>query len=482
MTILSRYSTRYPRALVYMLQASEYKIDDYLKWYYRTTDFRRVEYRKHLDKTAKAKLLLAVAWLESFAIALLVAALLWFGLGPTASPVWLMVAVLVLALAPTVVAYGLLLPLVVGRVVIQRPKELKIIAEAHAVIMRHEATKIAVAGSYGKTTFKDTLATVLAAGFAENEVRATPGNLNTPIGISRFVGKLTGQEKVLIFELGEYYPGDVQGLAEFVEPSMGIIAGINEAHLSKFKTLDATVGTIFELADFLGDRPCYKNGESALTANRAGPDPLLYTRKGMGDWVVEAPISGLDGLAFTAHRGKVKVHVKSGLLGLHQIGPLVAMIDIAFSLGLSPTEIEIGLAATGPFEHRLQPRIDQGGVVTIDDSYNGNPDGARVAIEVLAGLSGHRRFYVTPGLVEMGDRTPEVHREIGRQLAKAKIEVVVLIRNSASIYIAEGLVAAKYAGRLIWYDDALVGLAALPSLTAAGDVVLLQNDWPDAYA
>ncbi|HSX48312.1 MAG TPA: Mur ligase family protein, partial [Candidatus Nanoarchaeia archaeon] len=305
---------------------------------------------------------------------------------------------------------------------------------------------------------------------------------NTPLGIAKFAKTLTGDEEVLIFEMGEYYPGDIRDLCSLIDPSMGVITGINEAHLAKFKTLDRTVNTIFELGDHLGEQPLYVNSESQLAADRIEAGyPYRYSRQGVNGWRVSDVATSLEGTSFTATKDDVVIKARSRLLGLHQVGPLVAMIDIASALGLSAEQIDQGIAATRPFEHRMQPSRDAGGVVTIDDSYNGNPDGAKAAIEFLASLPG-RRFYVTPGLVEMGDHNQEVHREIGRALAKAEIDQVILIKNSATPYIAEGLQQASFKGKLTWYDDPLKCFAALPSMTVAGDVVLIQNDWTDNYA
>ena len=89
---------------------------------------------------------------------------------------------------------------------------------------------------------------------------------------------------------------------------------------------------------------------------------------------------------------------------------------------------------------------------------------------------------VTPGLVEMGSRKEKVHKEIGKQLARASIEKVILIRNSVTPFIEAGLQEEQYKGELMWFEKALDAFAALPSLTASGDIVLLQNDWPDQYA
>ena len=112
----------------------------------------------------------------------------------------------------------------------------------------------------------------------------------------------------------------------------------------------------------------------------------------------------------------------SSLLGMHQVGPLSLAAEIATQVGLSPSEIQVSLSKTTPFEHRLNPIKDSSDVIMLDDSYNGNPDGVNAVINFLASLKNHRRFYVTPGLVEMGSETESVHKAIGRKLAEAEIE------------------------------------------------------------
>jgi UDP-N-acetylmuramoyl-tripeptide--D-alanyl-D-alanine ligase len=242
------------------------------------------------------------------------------------------------------------------------------------------------------------------------------------------------------------------------------------------------VKTIYELADYLDDKPTYVSGESELAKKNARAGHILYSRAGAGDAKVENEKTDLSGTSFTLVTGSARMELTSSLLGLHQVGPLAAAADIARRLGLTPQEIRAGIAKTRPFDHRLEPTTDAAGVITLDDSYNGNPDGVQAVIQFLASLTRHRRFYVTPGLVEMGARTEAVHKEIGRALAQAKIEKVILIRNSVTPYIEQGLKKAGYGGEVLWFEEALQAFAALPHLTVAGDVVLLQNDWPDQYA
>jgi UDP-N-acetylmuramoyl-tripeptide--D-alanyl-D-alanine ligase len=472
---LSRYRPRYVRALVYMLQASEYDVREYLAWLGRTRDFTTVEKRKQLIKTPKALATLALAWF--LALGILVAAI---------SKIWTVPAPLnyisflaLLALAPYLLAYGITVPLVIFTLLVQKPLEYFMVSRAKKTLEKHRAVKIAVAGSFGKTSMREILKTVLSEG---KKVSAPPHSYNTPLGISAFIQTLKGDEEVLIFELGEGRKGDVRTLCKLVQPDMGIITGINEAHLKKFKTLERTVQTIYELADYLGDKPLYVSGESDLAKKNARAGHILYSRTGVGDSKIENPKTDVGGLSFTLVTGSSRLELSSSLLGLHQVGPLAAAVDLAKRLGLSPEQIRSGIGKTVPFEHRLEPTTDASGVITLDDSYNGNPDGVKAVIDFLASITGHRRFYVTPGLVEMGARTESVHKEIGHWLAQAKIENVILIRNSVTPYIERGLKEAGYRGEVLWFEEALQAFAALPHLTVRGDVVLLQNDWPDQYA
>ena len=471
---LSRYNLRYPRSLVYMLQASEYNIRDYLAWYHKTKNFTRVERRKQFVRTAKSFLLLVIAWTIFFSLIGAAIFILWIDMGLLKY----ILPFLIVLFSPYILAYGIIIPLLVIRVIIQWPIERLIINKAKQKLKIHTAVKIGIAGSFGKTTMREILKTVLSEG---KKVAAPPHSYNTLLGISQFVKTLKGDEEILVFELGEYYPGDVRKLCYLVQPSMGVITGVNEAHLQKFKSLERTVKTIYELADYLEEKPVYVNGENELARKNARSGHILYDRGRVENWKIENSKTDLTGTSFTLTKNGTRLELKSALLGLHQIGPLAASAEIALNLGLSFDQVRDGISKTMPFDHRLEPKTDNAGVITLDDSYNGNPDGVNAVIAFLASLKDCRKFYVTPGLVEMGLRTEEIHKQIGKQLAKASIEKVVLIKNSVTSFIEQGLKENGYTGEVIWFDDALAAFAALPLLTVKGDVVLLQNDWPDQY-
>jgi len=228
-SFLNFYRPKFATTIVYMLQATEYQVRPYLKWFWRTNDFGKVMYRKTLVKTRPAKLLLAaisIGMLAQFVVAI------HYGIvgyqNRIAAEVILSVGIFLLA--PMTWAHLIVVPLEVGRLFISKPKQKVAVKQSRQTFANTKAIKIAIAGSYGKTTMKEILLTVLSEG---KKVAATPANKNVAISHARFANKLKGDEEVLIIEYGEGAPGDVAKFAKITQPDIGIITGLAPAHLDR---------------------------------------------------------------------------------------------------------------------------------------------------------------------------------------------------------------------------------------------------------
>ncbi len=466
--IFSRYRPHYIYALLYMLQVSEYKAFDYLSWFLRTSDFNSVAYRQKLTQTRKIIVLRSLLWVITLLVSVLAVILI---------PSYPWISILLLILLPWILAISIVPFVWVGYVLIQKPREKQLVAKAKRVLQNHNGIKIAIVGSYGKTTAKE----ALLAGLSQaKKVAATPGNQNTVLGISRFAQTLSGDEEVLIFELGESHVGDIKQLSELVGPDIGIITGINEAHLKTFKTIDRTVATIFELRDYLGEKPLYKNIESELVAAEvAANDSLSFNRSGVAGWRVTNAQSDIHGTTFKLNKADSTINIHVGLLGLHNVGIISAVAALSKDLGATNEQIQKGLSALQPVEHRMQPKQVHGAWV-IDDTYNGNKEGVEAGLKLLGSLKARKRIYITPGLVEQGSSSSEIHQNMGRQIA-AVADEVVLMKNSTTADIKAGLKDAKYVGKLSIIDDPLAFYTNLDQFVARGDVILMQNDWTDNY-
>src|SRR6185312_5697528 len=215
--LISRFHPRYVHALIYMMQANEYYPREFLAWYHRTSDFSNIEKRKHLVYTPKAVLLMIYAWV-SFIFGMISSAYVAYETGVPG----VISLIIGFVISPFLLPYTLFIALLVLNAT-QIPAEWYIVAKAKRTLKAHPAVKIAIAGSFGKTTMREILRSVLSEG---KRVAAPGGSHNTPLAIARFVERLRGDEEVLVFEFGEYYPGDIMRLCTFVEPEWGIITGV----------------------------------------------------------------------------------------------------------------------------------------------------------------------------------------------------------------------------------------------------------------
>ncbi len=475
--LLSLYSIRYPLALAYMLQSSEYQAKPYLAWLWRTRDFSSVQHRRQLEKTSYARMLLL--FLAGGMIAEIIAglALVILGVGGVVSG-GLEFGLALIVIYPLIWSHLVIIPLELGRRTIVEPKQKQQIQQSAEIFKAHKAIKIAIAGSYGKTSMKEVLNTVLSEG---KKVAATIANENVPVSHAKFARKLTGDEEILIIEYGEGTPGDIDRFTAVTKPSYGVITGLAPAHLDRYKTLDAAGRDIFSLADYLNGQNVYVNGESEPARKFIKSKYKVYTHDGVGDWKVSNIKNSIDGLSFAISNGDKNLKVVSQLIGRHQIGVLSLAVSLADKLGLSVKQIEAGIAKTKPFEHRMQP-YKLSGAWIIDDTYNGNIDGIKAGTELLKDLPAKRKIYVSPGLVEQGANKQEIHQVMGGYIAKANPDIVVLMQNSVSGYIKTGLDEAGFKGEVRIETDPLNFYTNLEHFVAKGDLVLMQNDWTDNYS
>jgi len=475
--LISLFSWHFPTALVYMLQNTEYHGGPYLQWFWKTTHFERVMYRRTLQRTKAARLLL-LALRTGMALQIAAGAVCiywWWQYGLVGG---LAFGAALIVSYPIVWAHLAILPLELGRALIVRPRQRRAIAASRTIFANFQGVKIAVAGSYGKTSMKELLLTVLSEG---KHVAATPANKNVSISHAYFARKLQGNEDILIIEYGEGEPGDVRRFADITKPTHAIITGIAPAHLDRYKTLQAAAADIFSVAKAVAEDHVYVNGESPDALPSVTPGQQLYNEKNALGWKISGIRINLDGTRFTMRKGGKKLELYSRLLGRHQVGPLAIVAALAHEFGLTDEQIEAGIAKTASFEHRMQP-YQLGGAWIIDDTYNGNIEGVRAGTRLLKELPGKRKIYVTPGLVDQGKDTSAIHQQMGRLIAEAKPDMVVLMKHSVTAAIQKGLEDAGFAGELLIESDPLTFYTNLDVFVAGGDLILMQNDWPDNYA
>jgi UDP-N-acetylmuramoyl-tripeptide--D-alanyl-D-alanine ligase len=186
----------------------------------------------------------------------------------------------------------------------------------------------------------------------------------------------------------------------------------------------------------------------------------------------------LDARAVWSHKGGTTFRldgqdVTSPLLGLHNVQNLLAALATCRGLGLPFEDVLPAVSKLRAGRRRLE-RIEAGRLTILDDSYNANPESARASVRVLAGFHGRgRRVLVLGDMLELGEKGPELHREIGLEAARAGLSMLVAVGDLAAS-AAQGAVDGGLAS-VVRFESADDAVRKLPTLLRAGDVVLVKG-------
>ncbi len=345
---------------------------------------------------------------------------------------------------------------------------------------------IGITGSFGKTSTKHFLYRILSERY---NVLMTPGNFNTTLGVVRTVREqLKPHHEVFIVEMGAKQRGDIKEICDLVNPEIGIITSVGEMHLETFGSVEGVARTKFELMEALPEGGlCVVNIDSEAAARHLsslGGGAVTYGVESVDAYYRAENICYASGETIfdMATREGVEQGYATHLLGRGNILNLLAALAVASHLGVSPAMRQRGVRQIEQVEHRLSQRRG-GGVTIIDDAYNSNPEGARMALEVLSAFdTSGRRYVVTPGFVEMGAKQYDNNRGFGRDIAASKADEVYVVNEVNREAITRGLTDGGYAeDRVHCVASFKEAMAALQPRLRAGDVVLYENDLPDSF-
>ena len=345
---------------------------------------------------------------------------------------------------------------------------------------------IGITGSYGKTSTKHFLERILSEKY---DVLITPGSYNTTMGVIRTVRELLKPyNNVFICEMGAKQKGDIKEICDLVHPSIGIVTAVGPMHLETFKSIENVQATKFELIDSLPSdglavvnddfEYCRKRKVDNVKCERYSTSPKL---KGKDDFWAEDISYTPSGTTFTVKsKDGFTLELSTRLLGDCNVSNLLAAVIVAKDLGVSPEEIKRGVASIEPVEHRLSVKHTVGGVTILDDAFNSNPDGSRMALEVLKQFTGGKRIVVTPGMVELGTKQHELNEKFGEYIAQS-CDIAVVVGHYNRAAITQGIEKGKFEGKLYEVDSFDEAQKLVTPMLQSGDTILYENDLPDSF-
>ncbi len=343
---------------------------------------------------------------------------------------------------------------------------------------------VGISGSYGKTNTKFILGTILEEKF---NVLNTPETYNTTIGLSKLINnKLNEEHEIFIAELGARNIGDLRELARLVSPDIGVITSIGPTHLETFKNIDNIIKTKYELIEELpADGIAIYNADNEhinKLSQKTFKEKILYGLEDIENldiFAKDIQVSKNGSTFIIADKEGNEISCRTKLLGKHNIYNILAGVSVARSLGLSFEEIKAGIGKIKPIAHNLNIINQDTGLIIIDDAYNSNPIGARVALDVLSEFKDSRKIIVTPGMVGLGAMEDESNIEFGENIGK-ECDYAILIGKERTKSIYEGLINSNFnEANILIAENSEQAIDYINKLAKENDVILFENDLED---
>mgnify|MGYP001625167860 CR=1 FL=1 len=343
---------------------------------------------------------------------------------------------------------------------------------------------VAVTGSYGKTSTKNIISDILNVRYM---AFPTPQNFNTNYGLIRTINEYIDKyNDYFIAELGAFRRGDIKSRASIVKPKYGVLTKIGTAHLDTFGSIENTTKAKFELIEYLPkDGVGFLNIDDELQVNYKLKNNIKIVWYGLSD---KADVYATDikysnkGMSFNVHfKGDEKSYeFTTKLLGEANVYNILAGIAVSKELGLNIEELQKGVLQIKTIEHRLEMK-KYGNITYIDDAYNSNPVGSKMALDVLKLMPG-KKIIITPGMIEMGDKQYEVNYNFGKFIADS-VDLVILVGTNQTKPIQDGIKDSKFDDdKLIIVNDVKEAINIAQNYYKGKEVyILLENDLPDLF-
>lgn len=334
---------------------------------------------------------------------------------------------------------------------------------------------ITVTGSAGKTTTKECIAACLSHSF---RVRAGFKNWNNHIGVPQNIFALTSDDECAVFETGANHAGEIANLARIAQPTVGVITGIQPAHLEGFGSLEGIYKAKLELADYLD-----QNG-GTLVVNGDNPELLrqvkgrhfsliTYGMERHNDFHLTSLVMRNGFLCFEVN-GVLTFRLK-GYGAFNALNALAA-IAVAGHFNMDLKDLSECWEMLPSIDGRFRViYLDDRDIQIVDDAYNANPESFRRAVESFQEISGGRRKLVIAGeMRELGPDAAKYHEELGVFLAEAGVDRVIGVGALSEILLRK-FAERKGSENALYLTSPESVLEAVLQQIREGDSVLIKG-------
>ena len=306
-----------------------------------------------------------------------------------------------------------------------------------------DLTVIGITGSYGKTSTKELLASILSEKF---NVLKTKEHQNSEVGISQCIlDELSSSHEIFVCEMGAYNRGGIKLLCDIAQPKIGILTGINEQHMALFGSQENIIKTKFELIESLPNNgTAFFNGKNKYCLD-------LYKQTKIK---------------------KILYGQKAQFFGEENIEGAKA---VARELGMR--EQEILRAYEEIKKTHLPDRRGKSGLNVIDTTYSANPDGVIAHLNYLKNWKG-KKVIIMPCLIELGKASKEVHKRIGEKIGEV-CDLAIITTKERFKEIKQGAITKGMKNEnILFLENPKIIFEKIKDFNKENDIILLESRVP----
>lgn len=340
------------------------------------------------------------------------------------------------------------------------------------------ARVVAITGSAGKTTTKDTIAEFVGT---RHRVVKNTGNLNNHLGLPLSLLELRHGADVAVMELGMNHAGEIRTLVGVATPEVRVWTNVGEAHIGYFGSADAIADAKAEILE--------QSSASTLLVANADDTRVMSRVRGFPGRIVTfgtvdaATVRALDVEDLGLDGSRARLVTPAGerplavpLLGRGHLMNVLCAAAVALEMGVGLDAIVERAAALKPSSRRGAVLRLPKGVTVIDDSYNSSPSALKRSLEVIARSWAARRVAVIGEMLELGELSTALHQDCGRAAAESRLAKLVTIGGAPARALGEAAIAAGLPRQAVThFDHSTDAAGAVSSLVTTGDVVLVKG-------
>ncbi len=335
--------------------------------------------------------------------------------------------------------------------------------------------KIAVTGSVGKTSTRDMVYYILKERFTTG---TTQGNLNSEVGVPMTIFTFDSSMEAAVLEVGMDRFGEIHRLVDIIRPDIGIITNVGVSHIENLGSREGILKAKMEITDYFDE-------QSTLVLNRSNDmlaavkDQGPYSIVSVGtDWscayyVHDVEDFGEEGISYKLTAGGITSDIRLTVPGAHNALNSALAIAACSRFGVTISEAQRGLLAMELTGKRLTVR-EAGGMKVIDDTYNAAPDSMKSAVNTLLHTKGGRKVAILGGMNELGEKSAELHAEVGRYAVQQGTDLLIAIGEKADD-IARGAQEIKGKTEVLYFKTKDDFYEKQKEILKQGDIIMVKG-------